>query len=211
MGPGGFVETLLGFDAREEMRTGFRALESQDESKTQFLLRTDLRDVLSADTMIWPSVCDLRQPEWIGMNAPFWDDLAALRKTIGSRESWQDGLICLVAATWHSDVGFETEAKLAGKFVGPYLTSTVPEQRDPSWPFLGYDITDGGFISGLSNCGYGEERARLVEEWSGDLNRNHLFDDLERALQFRSITNIRVPEHEPFFVIGLWQIVETLS
>jgi hypothetical protein len=63
MGSGGFVEALLGFDAREELRTGFRALESDDENKTQFLLRTDLSDVLSADTMIWPSLYDLRQPE----------------------------------------------------------------------------------------------------------------------------------------------------
>jgi hypothetical protein len=39
-------------------------------------------------------------------------------------------------------------------------------------------------------------------------NRYPLFDSLEEALEFRMLTNARVPEHAPFFVIGLWWIVE---
>ena len=117
----------------------------------------------------------------------------------------------LIAATWHTDVGFETEAKQEGKFLGPYLTSTTPERPDTMWRFLGFDITDGAFISGLSNCGYEDERHDLAAEWARHLNRNHLFHDLQRAFRFRALTNARVPEHAPFFVIGLWLIAESFQ
>ena len=130
--------------------------------------------MLSADTMVWPSIFEtvvipekrsgLRQPDWIGMNVPFWRDLDALGKAIVEQKSDLDRPFRFVAATWHTDLGFEQEAKQEGKFLGPYLDATFPEVRDPAWQFLGFDITDGGFISGLSNCGYGNERAALAAE-----------------------------------------------
>ncbi|HEY2018057.1 MAG TPA: hypothetical protein VGH38_31345, partial [Bryobacteraceae bacterium] len=145
-------------------------------------------------------------PEWIGPNPPFWDDLTALRHAMVNRPSggtrpW------LIAATWHTDWGFSEEEKQAGRFLGPYLAPVAPEHRDPAWRFLGFDITDGSFLSGLSDCGYrDDEHDGLAEVWAGRLNRYHLFDDLDYAFQFRALTNRRVPEHAPFFVIGLWLI-----
>jgi hypothetical protein len=88
----------------------------------------------------------------------------------------------------------------------------VPELPDTNWQFLGFDIADGGFISGLSNCGYEDaERDGLAAEWAQYLNRRHLFDDLQRAFQFRELTNARVPEHAPFFVIRLWLIAGSVQ
>ena len=49
-------EVLLGFDAREMWLTGMREMGPADGRLSQFLLRTDLDDILSADTMVWPSV-----------------------------------------------------------------------------------------------------------------------------------------------------------
>jgi hypothetical protein len=165
--------------------------------------------------MIWPSILktgvtrgEVPEPEWVGMNAPFWDDLSALRKAIAQGEADRRPPF-LIAATWHTDLGFEKEAKQEGKFAGPYVSPTTPEHPEALWRFLGFDITDGGFVSGLSNCGYdGAERDGLAAEWAQDLNRNHLFDDLQRAFKFRALTNARVPEHAPFFVIGLWSIAK---
>ena len=106
-------ETLLGFDAREMELTGLRVSEPDGGRPTQFLLRTDLEDVLSADTMVWPSIvsADIPQPELVGMNAPFWEDLGALRKATAQSDQ---NLFYLIAATWHSDVGFEEEARQEG-------------------------------------------------------------------------------------------------
>jgi hypothetical protein len=112
----------------------------------------------------------------------------------------------LIAATCHADVAFTEEMRPG---LGPYDLPTNPRVRDPNWRFLGFDVTDGGFISGLSNCGYTEEERRiLVSQWGARLNSHHLFDDIAHAFAFRSLTNQRVAEHAPFFVIGQWQIRE---
>ena len=189
-----FEETLLGFDAREMV---------PDEGRpSEFLLRTDLVDVLSVDRSVWPSLFDhSHRPAWIGMNDPFWDNLEALEAALPETAPpyW------LVAATWHTDIGFDAELRQPGKILGPHLAPTVPARRDPAWQFLGFDIADPG-ISGLSNCGYGAGRDALASQWAPHLNRYHLFDDLARALAFRALTNARVPEHAPFSVLGLWRL-----
>jgi hypothetical protein len=212
-----FEQTLLGFDAREMWLTGLRELGPGGGRPNDFLLRTDVDDVLSVDKMVWPSIFrtavtldsgpELPLPQWVGTNVPFWEDLGALREAIpaGFGEAHP---FWLVAATWHTDLGFREEERQEGKILGPYLASTTPPQLDSRWSFLGFDVADPG-ISGLSNCGYDDtERDTLATEWAHHLNRNHLFDSLERAFAFRSLTNTRVPEHAPFFVIGLWLIAK---
>jgi len=178
----------------------------------------DLDDVLSADTMVWPSIFastampqsgpELPLPQWIGMNVPFWADLNALRNAI-PQDYGREHPHWLIAATWHTDIGFSKEEQREGKLLGPYLAQTNPQRRDSAWRFLGFDITDPG-ISGLTNCGYDPtERDILAAQWGRHLNRYHLFDDLDHAFEFRTLTNARVPEHAPFFVIGLWSIEES--
>jgi hypothetical protein len=85
-------------------------------------------------------------PAWIGVNAPFWKDLTALRKAIPERESRSSHPYRLIAVTWHTDLGFEAEERQDGKFLGPDLSPTTPEHRDARWRFLGFDITDGGSL-----------------------------------------------------------------
>lgn len=220
MKPGESEEALLGFDAREMWLTpGLREV-GPGGRPSGFLLRTELDDVLSADTMVWPSIfkstmttdCgpELPLPAWVGMNVPFWDDLDAIRTAV-PRGFGQQHPFWLIAATWHTDVGFPKEETQKGKILGPHLASTMPEQREAGWRFLGFDVTDSG-ISGLSNCGYdASERDHLAAQWGGHLNRYHLFEELEPAFEFKRITNSRVPEHAPFFVIGLWLIAESTS
>jgi hypothetical protein len=143
----GFEEILLGFDAREMWLTGLRELGPGGGRPTQFLLRTDLDDVLSADRMVWPSIFkttvlpdhgpELPRPEWIGTNEPFWEDLNALREAIPD-DFGEGHPFWLVAATWHTDVGFRQEEGLKGKILGPYLAPTTPPQRDSTWRFLGF-------------------------------------------------------------------------
>ncbi|MFN7926007.1 MAG: hypothetical protein U0Q16_38270 [Bryobacteraceae bacterium] len=214
-------EILLGFDAREMWLTAFRAERLAGGRPVDFLLRTDLDDVLSADRMVWPSLFTsvaslepgprIPQPQWIGPNVPFWEDFDSLENAIWETDLMIPVPFWSVAATWHSDIGFDRELETEGKILGPHISPTVPEYRDPAWLFLGFDVTDGGFISGLSNCGYREsERGPMSAEWGPHLNRYHLFDDLSMAYRFRTLTNARVQEHAPFFVIGLWKVAADL-
>lgn len=82
---------------------------------------------------------------------------------------------------------------------------------DPHWTFFGWDVADGSAgVSGLCNCGYTTEGEMHLAraEWAARLNCHGLFDTLEHAHEFRALCNLRVREHTPFFVMGLWGVVD---
>jgi hypothetical protein len=158
-------EVLLGFDARERWMTRLREAGSFGGRPESFLLRADLEDVFSADRMVWPSIFaetvtlrlglkeGLPMPEWIGMNAPFWENLSVFLDHLPSGELEREHPYWLIAATWHTDIGFDRELGQRGKISGPFLSPTEPEKRNPAWQLLGFDIADP-CTSGLSNGGY---------------------------------------------------------
>jgi hypothetical protein len=198
------LEVLLGFDAREMWMTPEELMHPSHKRST-FLLRDDAQKVLSADTMVWPSLFNESQtPQWIGANRPLWENLDLLKRSISTPAPYR-----LIAATWHAEVAFSEEKRPQ---LGPYDLPTTPQVRNPEWRLLGFDICDGSLLSGLSNCGYTEEERRLlVPQWASRLNDNHLFEDITDAFQFRSLTSRRVIEHGPFFVIGLWQVQDRVG
>src|SRR5687768_2877653 len=128
-------ETLLGFDAREMWLATGDMLHAAHDPAT-FLLRNDADKVLSADTLIWPSLFStpvlpsatqrlpcLEPPAWIGANPPFWEDLEALVAAIPAVVSEPGWRYWLIAATWISESGFESGN------VGPYRQPTRPSHR----------------------------------------------------------------------------------
>lgn len=209
----GVEEALLGFDARE----GF--LEPgglwSPERRGDFLLREDVQKPLSVDTAVWPSLFGeglpdsertrlgldaMSLPGWRGPNQGLWDSLPRMRSALGplAAEAHET-----VAISWVSADGF---SKPLASF-GPYREKMEPEAIRTDWTLLGFDVADAGLISGLSNCGYTRaEIAGLRAAWASTLNAHHLFDDVEKALAFREMTDRRVPEHAPFFVYALRRI-----
>jgi hypothetical protein len=93
-----------------------------------------------------------------------------------------------------------------------FPSSLIYSRPDPSaLPagslFLGYDVADAGFWSGLSNCGYSEEEARTLRpEWAQRINGHGLFQSKADALAFRAISDRRLREHAPFWVFGLHRL-----
>ena len=90
------------------------------------------------------------------------------------------------------------------------LSPEFPEVRfrkSSDWRFLGYDVADGGPCSGLSNCAYNaEEMPALLKRFSNRLNSNHLFDVYQDARDFKLLSDQRLPDHAPFYVIALYRI-----
>jgi hypothetical protein len=207
-------EHLLGFDAREMLPT---AESWTTERRTLYLLRPDVRRPLSADSGVWlslyddgisgfprPGVPSLRPPKWTGPNASLWEDLGNLERHLARAPITVP--YRLVAFTWLADASSLNEPRSHG----PYDEPMTPGERSPEWQFLGCDVGDGSLLSGLTNCGFGDQRETLTKEWGPRLNEHHLFQDAESAFAFRLVTNRRVPEHAPFFVYGLWLISEVL-
>jgi hypothetical protein len=205
------MSIVFGFDARERWvpreRTAARAAET-------FFLRPSVEKVLSADRATWPTIfrgsgsdhlgledlsigaTGLERPKWIGFLDGPWEDLAQLLAHAARSPPARPYSIIALSATDDSP---------SRDF--PWLAAN-PATLDERWRLLGYDVTDEGLISGLSNCGYSpDEAAALIPQWAPHINEFHLFDDADRARAFCDLTDGRVLEHAPFHVIGVWELV----
>lgn len=208
-------EELLGFDAREAFLDPSRTWGAS--RRDLHLLRDDVEKPLSVDALVWPSLFGdglsekeeqalqsklVKPPDWRGPNGALWENLEQMRALLTSSKA--AGEHWIIAVSWHSDDGFSSASS-----GGPYREKTNPGVRNTNWQLLGFDVADAGMLSGLLDCGYeNSERQTLRGQWSSSLNVHHLFTDLDKAFSFRDLSNHRVPEHAPFFVYGLWRLLE---
>ncbi len=215
-------ERLLGFDARKKWLDP--KLHWGKKRRDRFLLRMDADPVLSTDELVWPSVFNSHQlplaseaqleelglagpqrPSWIGPNIPLWEDLDRLKTLLFAadleirRPYWIIAITCLAQPDVVSRIIY-----------GPYFEETNPGKLSQSWTLLGYDVSDGSLISGLTNCGYTEDdrQRQSLRLLSAELNQYHLFDSLQPADEFRKLTDKRVKEHAPFLIYGLYLVME---
>ena len=199
--------TLLGYDCRERWCPRARLWPAERVQK--FLLRTDVEKPLSTDVFVWPSVFqdqqlglleleDLRlgptglpTPSLHGWVQDLWQDLSAVRGALAPLIGQRFDVIAVTAsAPWHDDV-----------------PECVPATLDDEWALLGFDVVDGWLLSGLTNCGYShDEIETLRSRWAHRLNAHHLFDNEGHATEFASLADLRVREHAPFYVCGLWKL-----
>lgn len=199
-------EELIGFDARE-MGIQPDAAWNQ-ERRSIYLISPDVDKPLSTDVLVWPPVLDMErylnlyQDAWIEF-LNLWSNLSELKKCLRSAQEPAKKPFWIIAVTLLSGVLSENEKATWA----PMLPSTVPSGCKENWPLLGYDISDMGLLSGLSNCGYDEDQIlSLRDRWGPHLNTFHLFTDLYQANEFKLMTNNRVTEHAPFFLYGLYLI-----
>jgi hypothetical protein len=211
-------EVLLGFDVREMFLSSTQTWDLA--RRDAYLLRGDVRKPLSVDSMVWPSVFGdglsdrereriqldaMHLPKWRGPHQGLWDDLTRMQASLGPLASLEH---CTVAISWVSTDGFLAPPGDAG----PYRERIKPPTSSAEWRVLGFDVADAGFTSGLANCGYRPaEVAAIRDSWASDLNDHHLFTNVDRAFAFKALTDRRVPEHAPFFVYKLSEVVHAIE
>jgi hypothetical protein len=190
-------ELLLGFDGRVEGNS-----DTWDaKRREQFLLRTDVVQPFSTDTTVWPSAidADLRPRTCIG-HQTLWNDLEHLQSfsaPLVTEHSW------LIAVT----VKLANEPKEELDWWKLEVPIATPAELSEAWSLLGYDVSDRWLLSGLSNSGFLtgiDDVNSLRASWSRRLNEHHLFYAPEDAYEFRDLSNLRIAEHSPFFVFGIW-------
>lgn len=203
MGP---EERLVGFDAREMWVDP--ATSWSEKRRADFLFRPDVPKPFSTDTVVWPSVFELnentRPPDCFG-HQDLCDQLADVQAHLVSVHRGRCYVIAITVFTSSPSEAQEWDELVA---------TATPATRDNSWTLLGFDVSDQWLLSGLSNCGFVpevEDVASLRAQWGPQLNRHHLFDSLDAATAFKDLSNVRVQEHAPFFVFGLWLVQEMLS
>jgi hypothetical protein len=219
-------ECLLGFDARK-MSAACDEIWNK-ERRSRFLIRTDAEKILSTDTMVWPSAFGMpvksytpeglrlpiftegpRIPDelWTGMNGRLWEDLEVLNDFLETHSGALQKPYLLLAVTCEVSLqraAIEDRNQKQG--FGPWLGRARPDVANLGWTCLGYDVSDWSMISGLTNCGYTPDEISELNRkgWTKKLNENHLFSTIEAAHEFRRYTDLRVKEHAPFFVYGMY-------
>lgn len=77
---------------------------------------------------------------------------------------------------------------------------------------LGLDLADEALVSGLSNCQLSvEELLEVRARWSSAINHVGLVSDVSAALELKLDLDRLVPEHAPFFVFRVTEILEVES
>ena len=187
-------ERLVGFDARS------LAVESATwpaERRSTYLLRPDVARPLSIDPLVWPRV--LGESEGGLSTRVAEPELALLQERL--RVIDHHARPYAIVAISILPVPADPDSLRS-------LSAPEPPTLDSGWSRLGYDVADEALLSGLSNAGYREDEVgALRARWGPELNDHHLFGDAARALELRSVTDGRVPEHAPFFVFGLCEVL----
>ncbi|SRR6266568_2826018 len=185
---------LIGFDANETELDG-RKTPLRDHVREVFLLRPEIELPYSVDGHVWPSVWGMSDQSRDNENG-LWLNLARMQQRLVEHGRTAI-LVAVELLVPNNPPAFGFPYSLIDSTQDP---PTVPEDSI----CLGFDVADGGFWSGLSNCGYSEaERAELRPKWQGRINDFGLLKSEQDALEFRDLSDIRVSEHAPFWVFRL--------
>lgn len=205
-------EKVLGFDVREIWLDPADLWNAQ--RKSDLLFRLDVVKPLSTDSMVWPSAfdvdADLCRPSWTGYVQDLWEDLEGLQECLrlqwGSKSKpCRTIAVTLLRRSCREDQHTEWDER---------VVSTNPFTLGKEWSLLGYDVSDNWLLSGLSNIGFSpgiEDVSSMRARWTQSLNEFHLFDSPVQAMEFKLFSDQRVINHAPFFVYGLWQILERVA
>ncbi|MHB0992510.1 MAG: hypothetical protein ACYC3O_13210 [Burkholderiales bacterium] len=197
-------ETVLGF----QLRLAPQAQQSWNlKRRTTYLLRENIRFPLSVDTAVWSEADDWNllpiifadfnsQPN----SAPNGLGLYSLRSLETLDQQPELDKPVLISISVIGNVVHELQHRHCIQNLLPIATLV-----SRGWVCLGYDVADWWLLSGLSNCGYAvEEKKSLSNQFAGDINEYGLFVSGNTAQAFCADCNLRIPEHAPFAIYGIW-------
>jgi hypothetical protein len=209
------LSEVLGYDIRCCPEATEMSLQWTDERRSAFLLNSAVRYPASIDTSVWPSVFHyprttplaIRRSNGIAANPKYiqhdlWFSLAEMKKCYEEAFSKGGPSGIKVAISVLGDREPEHGIGLPVQDASP-----KPARVQRYYSLMGYDVADAGLTSGISNCGYTDaEKNALGPIWKPNLNARGLLRTLESALSFRDLTEVRVPEHAPFYVFALYAV-----
>lgn len=213
-------DILMGFDARELWYYDF--IDNwQNGGSFIWSLRSDILKPLSIDNGIWGSLFDQQDPTgYPGIPRPsederqfpfaMWLRLSDVDRVLAQSAAILVQPYCVIAISWPKRNTLTTSEEFRRYNINFYPTE--PARCQPSWKLLGYDVAGAEYgctVSAVSNNwpsqGYGRE-PEFRDRWGKCLNKLHLFDDAGQALEFARLSDVRVREHRPFAVFGIWLV-----
>lgn len=199
---------VLGFTLRS--RSDYEAPAQWDSARRQkYLLKPDVRHVLSFDDTVWP-LCGTEQqaraifaepvsngPE-VDESCAYLTELFVLRA--GQRDSPPDCVLVAAVGPCARGTLDQPIERAEEKF------RSILKELEGSWRLLGFDVVEAYLgISGLSNTGYSEnELASLQPRYTQLINEHGLLPDLVSAMDFARERTKQIIEHAPFLPVALF-------
>lgn len=190
--------------------------------RESFLLSQEIEWPLSVDPLVWPSVFfskifgDATKLPYGNIEVDpavdggeYWLNLAQMKRHYEANKlpNSKGVFVCVHLFSEAPLTGFSVPYLQNGIQCGLELHDTSPREAPEGTVLLGYDVADASWISGLSNCSYTpEEKKQLSSRWLPRLNSYGLLKELDDAVEFREVCNLRVPDHAPFWVFEISQL-----
>jgi hypothetical protein len=206
-------QELTGYDLRIDPE---RLVDFWDSGrKSSYLIKTDILYPLSVDNMVWPSIFDdgitgiglaeehrkklgltgFPIKEWVGPNKPFWSSEKELldyaKEALGQNVKETSNRLIRV----HRFLTKEDSAYTA-----------VDNFELTEGKFCGYDVADQAFLSALANINILTRDNKIPDNLFNELNKFHLFNEIEKAFEYKAYISCEVREHVPFYVFGIWEM-----
>jgi len=214
---------LLEFDARLDAREYVSTLWTR-EMREQYLIRPDIEWPLSVDRYVWPSVFlrlgeDVRRdidyfPVMVDDSGErqYWQDMSLTRQAYLGYTGTKSPAILIAIELFHEHEIIDNRISYhdcASSRMALEAFPTSPAYAPSSADILGFDVATAGRLSGLSDCGYdSNEILCWRSEWEQRLNTYGLLRTIEDANEFRERTDMRTPEHAPFWIYRLLRIAD---
>jgi len=150
----------------------------------------------------------LRLGHWFGTSGEYWLNLEQMKHHYDANKMPDSKgiFVCIHLFSEAPLTGLSVPYMQNGIRCGFELVDTSPREAPAGTALLGYDVADASWISGLTNCGYApEDKKRLSSSWLPRLNSYGLLKELDDAIKFRDVSNLRAPDHAPFWVFGISQ------
>ena len=198
------VEHIAGYDARE-YRDDF-AMQWPGSRRAQYLYRLDVRKVLSVDVRVWPTLFTAMAkapPPYQAAMQSLWADRGELRRAVSAAVVQPDAPPSRTVVVTAFSGGSEHDHPV----LDDVASLVDPAEVAPQWRLLGYDVADAWNLSALSNCGFLPPHDNVLQMrrlWGPHLNEFHLFTELDIAIEFRKMSDLRLAsDHAPTFVYGI--------
>ena len=198
----------LGYDVRSDWKTD--PADWSEKRRDLYLINKEVSRPLSTDRSVWPSLFDVlefSEERTIQENVcQLYDDSNEL-KDMAQKISKKNKLPwVLIAITLLWETVAKNERGMWSEFL--HCLSVKPLNLPETAKWMGFDVSDQAFLSGLTNCGYDRiQKSELIAKWGPHLNEFHLFHHFDQANDFKDFTNGRVKEHAPFYVYGIWMLM----
>lgn len=183
-----------------------------DQSRAnKFSIQKNISNTFSVDVNVWPNckneqICtEIFKDYYVGQNnvQNGLNIFCIKNESVLHHHSRYNNEGYLIALSMHDNI--TNHFRCLKEMHSINIPCCLKQIQDAGWVRLGYDVADYWLYSGLMNCSFDDlEKNKLHHRFVNSFNKYGLFNLLNDADEFRVNLDLKVPDHSPFAVYGIW-------